>query len=104
MHQFRLYTIESAPTESHPVLTALKEAFGVLPNVAARLASALVESGRCAPSRAMLHGIAWAGHTLARTRCAAAERWLRTDLSRFCLERSRDAVPNRLVEARVRRG
>ena len=42
MLNFPLYTIDSAPSDSRPVLVALKEAFGFLPNVAAAMAASPV--------------------------------------------------------------
>ena len=38
MSRFPTYTIESAPAESMPVLQQLQQAFGLIPNIAARMA------------------------------------------------------------------
>ncbi len=42
MSNFPLFTIESAPQQSRPVLGALKESFGFVPNIAGRMAASPV--------------------------------------------------------------
>ncbi len=42
MSNFPLHTIETAPAESRPVLQALQQAFGVVPNVAGEMAASPV--------------------------------------------------------------
>ena len=42
MTNFKIYTLENAPEESKPALNGLKEAFGIVPNVAGAMAESPV--------------------------------------------------------------
>jgi hypothetical protein len=42
MSRFPLYTLDTAPEQSKPVLEQLQQAFGIIPNIAAKMAASPV--------------------------------------------------------------
>jgi len=61
MHSYRIHTVESAPEKSRPALQGLKQAIGIVPNLAATMAESPVLLSGFVGAFANFHGGTFSG-------------------------------------------